>query len=69
MPERSKLEIDEEYFLKKEWANYINEQHRNQMEQLERAIKSQQEALKELKKDNVSLYSAAIQVLKSIQYN
>lgn len=66
LPERSKLEIDEEFFLKKEWANFINEQHRNQMEQLERALKSQQEALKELKKDNTTLYSAAIQVLKSI---
>lgn len=32
------------------------------MEQLERALKSQQEALKELKKDNTTLYSAAIQV-------
>lgn len=55
-------EEDEEFFLKKEWANYMANQHRIQMEQLKRALKSQEIALKELKKDNIDLYNKAIQL-------
>lgn len=61
--ELSKEEIDDEYFLKKEWKKYIAQQHDLQMEQIQRALKSQENALKELKKDNMSLYLMAIQVI------
>jgi hypothetical protein len=59
----TKDEIDDEYFLKKEWKKYIAQQHDNQMEQIQRALKSQENALKELKKDNLNLYLHAIQVV------
>ena len=58
----TKQELDDAFFLKKEWANYMNQQHMNQMEQIQRASKSQEKALKELKKDNIELYNKAIQV-------
>lgn len=58
----NKKEEDEEFFLKREWANYMAQQHTIQMEQLKRAIKSQELALKELKKDNLDLYNKAIQL-------
>lgn len=57
-----KEDEDEEFFLKKEWANYMAQQHTFQMEQLKRALKSQELALKELKNDNIDLYNKAIQV-------
>lgn len=38
------------------------QQHSNQMQQIKRALKSQEVALKELKKDNLDLYNKAIQV-------
>ncbi len=38
------------------------QQHQFQMAQLEKAFKSQEQALKELKKDNIDLYNKAIQV-------
>ena len=38
--------------------------HNNQMEQLKKAIRSQEIALKELKKDDIDLYNKAIQVRK-----
>ncbi len=60
----SKEEEDEEFFLKKEWANFMAQQHSNQMQQIKRALKSQEVALKELKKDNLELYNKAIQVMK-----
>ncbi len=60
--ELTKQELDDAFFLKKEWANYMNHQHMNQMEQIQRASKSQEKALKELKKDNIELYNKAIQV-------
>ena len=40
------------------------QQHSNQMQQIKRALKSQEVALKELKKDNLELYNKAIQVMK-----
>jgi hypothetical protein len=58
----SKQELDDEYFLNKEWKNFLNTQHLNQMSQIERALTFQQKALKELKKDNIHLYNMAIQV-------
>ena len=58
----SKAELDDEYFLKKEWTNFVQQQHLNQMHQIERALKFQQRALKELKADNMNLYNMAIQV-------
>lgn len=58
----SKEDEDEEFFLKKEWANYMAQQHSNQMQQIKRALKSQEVALKELKKDNLDLYNKAIQL-------
>lgn len=58
----NKEEEDEEFFLKKEWANYMAQQHSIQMEQLRKAIRSQEIALKELKRDNIDLYNKAIQV-------
>lgn len=61
--ELSKEEIDDEYFLKKEWKKYIAQQQDIQMEQIQRALKSQESALKELKKDNMNLYLMAIQVI------
>ena len=61
--EYTKKESDDAYFLKKEWANYMNNQHIIQMEQIERALRSQEKALKELKRDNIDLYNKAIQVI------
>lgn len=58
----TKEQNDEEYFLKKEWATYILNQRQSQLEQIKRALKSQEEALKELKRDSLQLYNAAIQV-------
>ncbi len=40
------------------------QQHTIQMEQLKKALKSQEVALKELKNDNIDLYNKAIQVNK-----
>jgi len=57
-----KEEEDEEFFLKREWANYMAQQHAIQMEQIKCALKSQEVALKELKKDNLDLYEKAIQL-------
>ena len=57
-----KAKEDDAFFLKKEWANYIAQLHRNQMSQLQIALKSQEKALNELKKDNIDLYYKAIQV-------
>ncbi|CAF0731239.1 unnamed protein product [Brachionus calyciflorus] len=62
LPQQTKQNLDDEYFLKKEWANYINLKQMNQLEQINRALKSQEDALKELKKDNFTLYNAAIQL-------
>lgn len=58
----TKDQNDEEYFLKKEWATYILNQRQTQLEQIKRALKSQEEALKELKRDSPQLYNAAIQL-------
>lgn len=55
-------QLDEEHFLKKEWARYLTQQHMHQMSQLNRALKSQKIALDELKKDNITLYNMAIQL-------
>lgn len=60
----NKQELDDEYFLRRDWANFLNQQHQNQMEQIQRALEFQQKALKELRKDNVMLYNAAIQVIQ-----
>ena len=68
MKQFSKEDEDEEFFLKKEWANYMAQQHNNQMEQIKRAIKSQEIALKELKKDNLDLYNKAIQVIINLKH-
>ena len=57
--------MNEENFLKKEWARYMLQQHQLQMNQLDRALKSQKIALDELKKDNINLYNMAIQVIKN----
>jgi hypothetical protein len=59
-----KEQEDDEFFLKKEWANYMAQLHKNQMSQLQIALKSQEKALNELKKDNIDLYYKAIQVKK-----
>jgi hypothetical protein len=61
----SKSELDDEYFLKKEWANFISQQHLNQMTQIGRALKFQNKALKELRNDNGLLYRMAVQVNKN----
>ena len=58
----SKEEMEEEYFLKKEWTKFINRQHIVQMEQIKLALKSQENALLELKSDNYDFYNKAIQV-------
>lgn len=60
--EQNPAYLNEEQFLKNEWMNFMKSKQQFQMEQLERALKSQQEALEELKKDNLDLYNAAIQV-------
>ena len=68
----TKIQLDEEHFLKKEWARYLHQQHELQMSQLNRALKSQKIALDELKKDNITLYNMAIQVkilIKTHLYN
>lgn len=44
------------------------QQHEQQMEQLNRALKSQMKALEELKKDNINLYNMAIQVNRYFIY-
>jgi hypothetical protein len=62
--ELTKQEMDEEYFLKKEWKKYIHQQHNFQMDQIQRALKSQEYALQELKCDSLIFYNKAIQVLK-----
>ncbi len=62
--ELTKQEIDEEYFLKKEWKKYIHQQQNFQMDQIQRALKSQEYALQELKNDSLTLYNKAIQVFK-----
>jgi len=61
--ELTKQEMDEEYFLKKEWKKYIHQQHNFQMDQIQRALKSQEYALQELKCDSSIFYNKAIQVL------
>lgn len=58
----TKAKMNEEHFLKKEWARYLSQQHQIQMDQLNRALQSQKKALDELKKDNINLYNMAIQV-------
>lgn len=58
----TKEQEDDEFFLKKEWANYMAQMHKNQMSQIQRALQSQEKALNELKKDNIDLYLKAIQV-------
>lgn len=60
--EQTPVYLNEEQFLKNEWMNFMKSKQQFQMEQLERALQSQQEALEELKKDNLALYNAAIQV-------
>ena len=60
-----KEQEDDEFFLKKEWANFMAQLHKNQMSQLQIALKSQEKALNELKKDNADLYYKAIQVNES----
>ena len=55
--------MDEEYFLKKEWKKYIHQQHNFQMDQIQRALTSQEYALQELKCDSLIFYNKAIQVL------
>jgi len=55
-------ESDDAFFLRREWTNYINQQHNAQMEQIRLALRSQDKALKELKKDNVDLYNKAVQL-------
>ena len=62
MSKPSQDESNDQYFLKKEWAIFVGRQHMNQIEQLEKALKSQERALIELKKDNFDLYNKAIQV-------
>ena len=62
MANPSQDEINDQYFLKKEWAIFVSRQRMNQIEQLEKALKSQERALIELKKDNFDLYNKAIQV-------
>jgi len=46
----TKEQEDDEFFLKKEWANYMAHMHKNQMNQIQRALQSQEKALNELKK-------------------
>lgn len=62
--DENELFLDEEQFLKNEWINFMKSKQQDQMEQLERALQSQHEALEELKKDNLVLYNAAIQVCR-----
>lgn len=58
----TKEETNEEYFLNKEWNDYIKDRHEMQLEQIKKAISSQELALNELKIDNIDLYNMAIQV-------
>jgi hypothetical protein len=60
--EPTKQQQDEEYFLRKGWSTYILQQHKYQIEQISLALKSQEKALRELKKDNIDLYNEAIKV-------
>lgn len=62
----NKEQEDDEHFLKKEWSIYTNQQHQMQLSQIQAALKSQELALKELKKDNLSLYNMAIQLDESL---
>lgn len=63
MAKLGKEQEDDEFFLKKEWANYMAQLHKNQMNQLQKALQIQEKALNELKKDNMDLYFKAIQVI------
>ena len=63
MGKLGKEQEDDEFFLKKEWANYMAQLHKNQMNQLQKALQIQEKALNELKKDNMDLYFKAIQVI------
>ena len=63
MPNLTKEQEDDIFFLKKEWANYMAQMHKNQMNQIQRALQCQEKALNELKKDNIDLYLKAIQVI------
>lgn len=46
----------------KEWQSYRENQAKNEFLMLTKAVKAQERALKELKKDNHSLYMQAIQI-------
>ena len=56
-------ESEEVFFLKREWNRHQTQQHLIQMDQIQRAFRSQNKALDELKKDNPQLYTKAIQVI------
>ena len=48
--------------LNREWAKYKHRQHQEELTMVSRALKSQENALQELKLENEQLYEQAIQV-------
>ncbi len=62
VPELSEEQKNEIIDIKRKWTAYKHEQHTNEREQITRAIKSQQNALNQLKLDNFELYKLAIMV-------
>ena len=48
--------------LNREWAKYKHRQHQEELATVSRALKSQENALQELKLENEQLYEQAIQV-------
>ena len=48
--------------LNREWAKYKHRQHQDELNLIHRALKSQENALQQLKLENEQLYDQAIQV-------
>ncbi len=50
--------------LNRDWAKYKHKQHRQELTFISRALKSQENALEQLKIENEELYEKALQVRK-----
>ncbi len=50
--------------LNRDWAKYKHKQHRQEITFISRALKSQENALEQLKIENEELYEKALQVRK-----
>jgi len=66
VPELTKEERNEQFDIAKEWSQYVLQQNTIKLEQIRRALISQENALNELKKDDYYLYKMAIQVDKNL---